>query len=75
MSERAATTVADRSNVIADAAMVHPAEAGSTELPSTGPSSTELPSTELSSTGQAPEVLVADLLVEEVSIDGMCGVY
>jgi mycofactocin precursor len=28
-------------------------------------------------TGQAeePEVVEADLLVEEVSIDGMCGVY
>jgi mycofactocin precursor len=26
-------------------------------------------------TDEAPEVLVEDLLVEEVSIDGMCGVY
>lgn len=25
--------------------------------------------------GQADEVLVEDVLVEEVSIDGMCGVY
>ncbi len=24
---------------------------------------------------QAPEVVMADLLIEEVSIDGMCGVY
>ncbi|HEY4022176.1 MAG TPA: mycofactocin precursor MftA [Pseudonocardiaceae bacterium] len=26
-------------------------------------------------TGAAEDVLVEDLLVEEVSIDGMCGVY
>ncbi len=26
-------------------------------------------------TGTADEILVDDLLVEEVSIDGMCGVY
>ena len=26
-------------------------------------------------TGEAGEVVAADLLVEEISIDGMCGVY
>ncbi len=26
-------------------------------------------------TGTAGEVIAADLLVEEISIDGMCGVY
>jgi mycofactocin precursor len=42
-----------------------------TELlePQTADSTDELAS------GQVDEVVAADLLVEEVSIDGMCGVY
>jgi mycofactocin precursor len=30
---------------------------------------------EVPETQDAPEVVMADLLIEEVSIDGMCGVY
>jgi mycofactocin precursor len=34
----------------------------------------DAPASEITS-GQPDEVLAADLLVEEISIDGMCGVY
>jgi mycofactocin precursor len=40
-------------------------------LDSTGP----LNSTEVTDRPEEPELATADLLVEEVSIDGMCGVY
>jgi mycofactocin precursor len=32
-------------------------------------------SAEAASAGQPADVIAADLLVEEISIDGMCGVY
>jgi mycofactocin precursor len=34
-----------------------------------------LDSTEVTDRPEEPELATADLLVEEVSIDGMCGVY
>jgi mycofactocin precursor len=34
-----------------------------------------LDSTEVTDPAAEPELATADLLVEEVSIDGMCGVY
>jgi len=38
------------------------------------PPAEELGDTELTNT-EPDEVIAADLLVEEISIDGMCGVY
>jgi mycofactocin precursor len=45
------------------AATAEAPDAGVTERPAAGPHNAE------------PELAEADLLVEEVSIDGMCGVY
>jgi mycofactocin precursor len=39
------------------------------------PSPEQVPMTDQADTAAQEEVLVEDLLVEEVSIDGMCGVY
>lgn len=33
------------------------------------------PETEVTGTGTEPELIDEELLVEEISIDGMCGVY
>jgi mycofactocin precursor len=48
--------------------------ADETAVTETGVTGTGLTETD-ATVAETPEVIAADLLVEEVSIDGMCGVY